>query len=257
MVNNLSKSWFFCEKKNLTELLGKDIVFGQLCLQFQYLSDNLILLSSYNNPHLPKKFSSQKKKIIPLKDNGIELRPDLYSGFVVFRNKDKLYIPPSQIFSGYLMVPAKLSVYKSGTGLLFSGYSEYTSKTWIGANLGKGYATTVLKNCLGIESSERMPEHIIVLPVSIENKSDQDIPIDKFNVNFDYVTLYRDKKRLLATGIKIIYSDQDKSEEIEYLSFSRNLADSAVVIRKAKSVPEADFVKRTFELVGKIKGDND
>lgn len=132
--------------------------------------------------------------------------------------------------------------------------SMVLSNTWFGSFL-EGELCYWMSSGLGqrFECDTRRP-HMAICPILLDNKSDEELLIDKICLHVDNLSLYIDNKQLWSDETHIRYKGSDQESQIGVTGTAPAEAPSAELIKPPRNPVKKNFLAKTFSTLKDLSG---
>lgn len=167
---------------------------------------------------------------------------------VVLKPHIPLVLPPGQSATYYARVPCFVRLFAvngAGRVLLKSLPTKVLSDTWFGDTMEGVFCYALAVSAERDPSALDAQPHHLIVPVSIHNDSDSDLPFEKLCLRLEYVDIFAGHDCLWTSTIRVHHKTRAMNSEVDYSGGDPSVAGQLRLLRPAESKPK-DLVRRSF-----------
>lgn len=180
-----------------------------------------------------------------------EVEPLVPERPVVIRPHHPVILPPGQAARFYARVPVvvRFHAISSDKGTpkipMFTAPTVILSDTWFGDTM-EGLLCHALRT-----DASRSPEaldagpHHLVCPVTLRNRSNEDLPFERLCLRLEHVDIYADTGHLWSSEICVTHQGKGQPSQIDYQTGTPSYAKNLPQLHKAEQKPQ-NLARRSF-----------
>jgi hypothetical protein len=212
-----------------------------------FKKDNELILSN----NLLKGEVISSRFIIPQSDH-IFIVPGLPELPVVIKPVNGLSILPGQVFHTFIEVPL---VFQLHCGTLKSKLllqeisSQELSRSWFG-DPDNGEIAYYLESAMATSVDSLSKDYFCIhCPVTINNKTNQILSLERMILRVPYLTIYKSHERLYTNRTKIIYRGQDQISQINILKTPPDVHEQLTVASLPRMAMDSGVLHKSFYFI--------
>lgn len=180
------------------------------------------------------------------------LDPGLPELPVVIKPKSELSILPGQLLSTYIDVPL---VFQISLGTIKKKYllKEFPalslSRSWFG-DPDSGEVAYFLESPMQSDINSCDSDYSCIhCPVSITNRSNQILSLDRMILRVPYLTIYRGQNRFYTNRTKISYTGQDQVSQINIIKTPPDVHEKLTVVSPPRLAIDSGVLHKSFYFI--------
>ena len=194
----------------------------------------------------------------PLKNDNrtILLMPILPDRSVVIKPESSFRILKHKRVKVCARVPVwvQVSVFSREVFHLIDIPSMVISNTWFGSFLEGELCYSILSGLRQRFECDTHRQHMVMCPILLDNKSDEELLIEKICLHVDNLSLYIDNKQLWSDETHIIYKGSEEVSQISVSGMPPDGATSADLITTPRNPVKKNFLAKTFSTLKDLPG---
>lgn len=187
----------------------------------------------------------------------VEIRPMLPDRPVVVSPQDRFHLLPGAEARIYVRVPlwARLEAVRTGGARdeLELLPTIPASDTWWGS-VEDGelcyWLTTLARRAV---SDDLFEPHLAICPLSLENLSGDDLPVEKIALRVEHLSLYHDGHRIFSDETEVRYHGDDEGSRLRTVEHALPEASEVTLLEPARIPMQRGFRARTFRTLRSMK----
>jgi hypothetical protein len=132
--------------------------------------------------------------------------------------------------------------------------SMVLSNTWFGSFLEGELCYAISSGLRQRFESDTHRQHMIMCPILLDNKSDEELLIDKICLHVDNLSLYIDNRQLWSDETRIVYKGSEEVSQVSVSGLPPDEATSANLITAPRNPVKKNFLAKTFSTLKDLPG---
>jgi len=132
--------------------------------------------------------------------------------------------------------------------------SMVLSNTWFGSFLEGQLCYSISSGLRQRFECDIGRPHMVICPILLDNKSDEELLIDKICLHVDNLSLYFEEKQLWSDEIHIVYKGSEEASQISVSGTPPDEATSADLITTPRNPVKKNFLAKTFSTLKDLPG---
>jgi hypothetical protein len=199
--------------------------------------------------------SGEFARFIAGKESKISIEPNLPELPIVIKPESALSVLPGVTFHCFVSVPL-VYVVKSGRGkkekTLIEASVRSLSRSWFGEPWGGEVAyflDSPLHQSIGAYGED---DSAILCPVTIVNRSNQILSLDRMILRVPYLSVYEGKSRLYSNVTKISFRGQDLISQVSIQKGAPEVESSLKLAAHPRQTDESGLLSKSFYFIKSI-----
>ena len=171
---------------------------------------------------------------------------------IVVKPKTALKVLPEKEVLLFIEVPLYIQFYSEtnkSENLIFECSSQELSSTWFGEFDDGTLAYSLPLDISTAFEKHKHAGHNIICPVRLINDSSMTLDVQRFLLNGEYLTIYRDKKELWSNEVKIKFKGESEFSDVQYVNLPPSFVKNAVQIANARSSKSTNVFSKSFHFI--------
>lgn len=213
-------------------------------IAYEYIDGN----STSVSPQPPPESISWSRWPLKNEDRTIQLAPLLPDRSVVIKPESSFRILKHERVKICARIPVwvQISVINNGISLLTEIPTMVLSNTWFGSFLEGELCYWISSGLRQRFECDTNRPHMAICPILLDNKSDEELLIEKICLHVDNLSLYIDNKQLWSDETHIMYKGNDQASQVSSSSTAPEEAPSAKLIKAPRNPIKKNFFAKTF-----------
>ena len=171
---------------------------------------------------------------------------------IVVKPKTALKVLPEKEVLLFIEVPLYIQFYSEtnkSENLIFECSSQELSSTWFGEFDDGTLAYSLPLDISTAFEKHKHAGHNIICPVRLINDSSMTLDVQRFLLNGEYLTIYKDKKELWSNEVKIKFKGESEFSDVQYVNQPPSFVKNAVQIANARSSKSTNVFSKSFHFI--------
>ncbi len=251
---------FVDEKQTLTQSETRYARIGELNLWVRRRENDWLMNYSHDNVRIRKapaeptaiedmEESTWQRWALHSPSDTLETKPLMPDRAVVVRPIIPLTLHPKTKVVFLVRIPLWISlkvVLKKESYDLAELPTEILSDTWFGTPEDGELCYSVKSPAVRSIDELSRENYYAICPVKIANHSAEKLPILKFNLRVNYLSIYSDQKNYWTNEVTVNFKGANHPTELDYATKAPSMAPKATLVKSSRKKPEKNLLRRTL-----------
>lgn len=194
----------------------------------------------------PFKNENRIIQLVPLlPDRAVVIKPD--ASFRILKHKQVKVCARVPVW-------VQINIVSNDVFYLTEFPSVVLSNTWFGSFLEGELCYWISSGLHQRFECDTQRPHMAICPILLDNKSEEELLIDKICLHVDNLSLYIDNKQLWSDETHIIYKGNDQASQVSVSGMAPSEVSSADLIKTPRNPIKKNFFAKTFSTLKDLPG---
>lgn len=205
------------------------------------------------NNEAPKEPESSEwtRYVLPDKGNTVELKPITPDRPIVVRPLNSFKVFPGAEATVYTSIPAWATIrVTQKKGKVITEFPLLSlSETWFGDPTNGELCYAAVTRALRNFQPELINPYRIICQLDVQNRSNEELHVEKFCFRVGHLSLFRDDNRLWSDITRIIFQGSEQHSTITMTGRCPEIANGANLVTAPRIAQKKGIKRKTFQLI--------